>query len=201
MEFLLNKEKTALLMIGKTAWTYDEPGPTEIDLNSISQLELNQIVYNCRRGYLFCGDPEALMALIETVRPPRSAQVPVPVVPAPVIPRKPIKTKNIFKDDIHDLKKLLKSTVSSIKKDVCDLPVSKVRKLLALEKSGKKRKSLISLFNEIITKHQSSVQGVVGDKDVGKHIYPIGVSGIGSPNVSDIVESEEEIIICKPTEG
>lgn len=186
MKFLLNKDKSSMLMVGNTVFTFDDPGPKEIDLDTIDHGLVKQLIYNCRRGLLACGDPEALLAK-EITPIPRLAtdhERPIPK-------RVPIKPSDEpTEEDIKPLKKLLKSSVATIKKELASLPPGRIRKLKELEMQGKWRKSLLAEMDRMIEKHTRDAKAAVGAMDVGGKVHAPGMTG--SPNVSDIVESEEK---------
>ena len=184
MKFLLNKEKSSLLIFGDVIFTFDNPGPKDIDLNANSHL-VKQVIYNCRRGFLACEDPDALLAM-ETnsvIVSPTQFNTPIPK-------HTPINPQEATEEDLKPLKQLLKSKIATIKKELITMSPGRVRKLKELESNGKNRKKLIESIDKIITKHTETTKASVGRADIEGKIHAPEIGG--SPNVSDIVESEVE---------
>lgn len=196
MKFLLNKDKSSMLVIGNTVFTFDDPGPKEIDLDTVGGGLVKQIIYNCRRGLLACEDPQALLAKDAVPAPKLATEHERPI--AKRIPIKP--SDEPTEEDLKPLKKLLKSNVATIKKELAALPPGRIRKLKELETKGKWRKSLIAEMDRMIAKHIKDAKAAVGAMDVGGKVHAPGTEG--SPNVSDIVESEvEEVEVTGPGAG
>lgn len=197
MEFqLANRDKISWLMIGENLFTYDEPGPKEIDLAKITANERNQLLYNCRRGALACSDPDALVKACQDVWA-ASPQFATPQE-RPIQAPKDTSVEDLLKKDTTELRKILKGSVSSVAKKVAVLSPAKVRKLLEIESKWKNRKSIKNLCNEVLAKHADGVmKKVVGD-DVGDILTPTGEAAKTSPNVSDIVESDIEYVVLNP---
>lgn len=195
MKFLLNKDKSSMLVVGDTVFTFDDPGPKEIDLDAMAPGLVKQLIYNCRRGLLACGSPDELLA---------HDSKPIPQLVTdherPIPQRQPIQPipEDAAEEDLKSLKKMLKSKIPSIRKELATLPPGRVRKLKELEQAGKNRKRLIADIDKILAKHKETTKAAVGSADVGGKIHAPGAS-TGSPNVSDIVESEvEEVSVTGP---
>lgn len=204
MLFQLNgMSRQTYCCIGKFIFTKDNPGPKDVDLSLLTLEELKQFLHNARRGVIAVEDPsgftEFVNRLIKLQETPAAI---VETVPTPVVvPEiKEVKEKTVAspKKDVPKLKQLLTKSVSSIKKTIPEMSVSEIREILDLERNGKKRKNLISIFEEQIDRHTQSVMKSVGSVDVaGKHLIP-GVQ-MSSPMVSDIVESDTVDIEVKYT--
>lgn len=194
---LRDRERVSMCIIGPHTFTYDEPGPKDIDLESLSQQELNQLVYNARRGVLAVGDPDELLRLAS--KAPATAQSYSTPHEQP-IPKEPVQGEDVIEEDLKELRELLRGSVSSVKRGVQGLTPGRVRKLLELELEGKNRKSLKTHLNEVLAKHAESVVGQVGDEDTGDKITAVGVANSTSPLVTDIVESEIEQVVLNPLE-
>lgn len=192
---LKNKEKVSMCMIGKHYFTYDEPGPKDIDLDSLSQSELNQLIYNARRGVLAVGDPKKLLEY--TKQTPAAAKSYSTPQERP-IKQEPVQAEDAIEEDLKPLRELLRGSVNAIKRKVGTLTPGRVRKLLELEIQGKNRKGLKTHLNELLAKHAETVMGQVGDEDIGDKITAQGVAATTSPQVTDVVESEVEQVVMNP---
>lgn len=199
---LANRDKVGWIMIGNTAFTYDEPGPKDVDITKLTSVERNQFLYNCRRGVLACSDPEGLVNACQDVW--ASSQRFTTPNERPIINEQPVETPKEMKlsemisKKEQELKKLLKGSVSSIKKTIVTLRTAQIRKLLEFEQEGKNRKAVKNLCNELLMKHADEVSKRVTGEDINGTINAIGVGQIGGPNVSDIVESDIEYIVLNP---
>lgn len=195
MKFQLNTDKSSFLNIAGVLFTYDSP-LHPIDVEQLDPVLLKQIIYNCKRGFLACDDPAKLLSMVpEPVQP-----VPTYTVPStpPIVLTHPV-SADPFEEDLKELKALLKQKVPSIKKALPTLSIGRCRKLKELELEGRNRKGLLASINTMLNKFSESIASSIGTSDVGGKIYAPGVSGIGSTNVSDIVESEEvEIKMAAP---
>jgi len=192
MQFqLADPDKVGWIMIGQNVFTYDEPGPKNIDLSSITSVERNQLLYNCRRGVLACEDPDALVKACQDVWA-ASPQYQTPNE-RPIAPAKKLEIDEVLEQDNQELKNMLRGSVAAIKRQVVDLPPAKIRKLLEFESEGKNRKGVKTLCNEILGKHADQVMDKVFGEDVGDTITPTGIAAKTSPQVSDVVESDIEV--------
>lgn len=202
MQFQLrDPDKVGFIIVAGSTFTYDEPGPHEIDVESLPLDQRNQLLYNCRRQVLACSEPERLVELCEAVMPAaKSYSTPAekPITPntAPQIDE----VVDPIEEDLKELKAMLQLGVHKIKKQARDMPVGRVRKLLELEGKDKNRKSLTSFLNEILAKHAENVLDSVGTEDAGQKFTPVGVQQIGSKQVTDVVESELEQVVLNPLE-
>lgn len=200
MLFKLNTEKSGLLIIGDITFTFDEPGPVEISLESSSAEIFNQLVYSCKTGILKCGDPDKLIAMIEKQKkPPFRSQAAVAAPVRPVKKDETVLPGDPIEEDLKDLKSLLKKNVSSVKKELPGLSPGRLRKLAELEKTGKNRKALLSLLTNLLNKHADTVAKNVSGSDIAGTTHEVGIS-VGSPQVSDIIDSEIEEVTIYPSE-
>jgi len=202
MQFQLrDPDKVGFIIVAGNTFTYDEPGPHEIDVESLPLDQRNQLLYNCRRRVLACSEPEELVKLCEAVMPAAKsyatpAEKPVKATQPPQIDE----VVDPFEEDLKQLRAMLQLGVNKIKKQAKDLPVGRVRKLLELEANRKNRKSLKAFLNDILAKHAEGVLDSVGDEDTGEKFTPVGVGNIGSKQVTDVVESELEQVVLNPLE-
>lgn len=190
MLFMLNQEKrVGFLSIGKTVFTFDDPGPKDVNLESATQVEIGQLVYNGRKGVLLVEDPDKLLSLVEEAAPIAKEEKKEEV--------KQDKKEDIIEEENKKLRKILKKSVSSVKKSSVDLTTGQIRRMKNLESSGKNRKSLLSFFNEILDKHSKTVTNTVGNEDVeGKYFH----QSISSPQVSEVIEDSGYEVKLIPSE-
>lgn len=202
MQFQLrDPDKVGFIVVAGNAFTYDEPGPAEIDVESLPLDQRNQLLYNCRRGVLACSEPDKLVELCESVLPAAKAYVTPAERPVPAA--RPTSIQEVvdpIEEDLKELRALLREPIKAIQRRVHDLPIGRTRKLLELETKGKNRKGVKSYINEILAKHAESVLGSVGDEDAGDKLTITGIGQVGSKQVSDVVESELEQVVLNPLE-
>jgi len=201
MQFqLANKNRVGWLMVGQNMFTFDDPGPKEIDITRLSVLEQNQLLYNCQRGALACSDPDTLINVCHGVHQQQSPST-SDSAPTRSIAVTPTETRMSLYEAIEQedarLKTVLEENVLSIKKQMGDFSTAQLRKLLSMENQGKQRKGVISLLNEMLNKHASEVASKVVGGDIGGIMTPVGVPRDGL-NVSDVVESDLELVVLNP---
>ena len=201
MQFqLANPDRIGFIIVAGNTFTYDEPGPNEIDVPALPPDQKNQLLYNCRRGVLACSEPDELVRLCETLMSiaksySTPAERPINATTSPLM-----EAVDPIEEDLKELKTLLEQKISVVKLQAVDLSNGRVRKLLELEISNKNRKGLKTFLNEILTKHTESVMNQVGNEDTGDK-YSIATAGqVGSEQVTDIVESELEQVVLNPIE-
>jgi len=200
MKVMLNKDKHGMLFIdGLPPLTFDEPGPVEVDLESLTPAQFNQLSYNLLRGAIAVDKPEEMGHYARKINPVEAETIveePVPVVPKEI--------DEVIEEQEVELKKLLTKTIATIKKSVPAMRAGEIRKLLNMEKAGKNRKSLVQFLSEANEAHENAVTSHVGkqgiDLDAHKGIVKGGL-GLGkySNNVTDVVDSEEEEVTIKTT--
>jgi hypothetical protein len=200
MKVMLNKDKHGMLFIdGLPPLTFDEPGPVDVDVQSLTPAQFNQLSYNLLRGAIAVDKPEELGHYARTLQP-----VGETVVEEPVTPAQPKEIDEVIEDQQQELKKLLTKTVSTIKKSVPAMRAGELRKLLELEKSGKNRKSLVQFLDEACEAHANAVTHHVGDEGIDLKAHAgLVKGGLGlrrySQNLTDVVDSEEEEVTIKTT--
>lgn len=202
MQFqLANPERVGFIIVAGATLTFDEPGPVEIDVESLPLDQKNQLLYNCRRGVLACGEPDELIRMCESlVSVAKSYSTPDENPINPTTPPPIVDVVDPVEEDLKELKTMLKLSVETIKSKVVDLSPSRTRKLLELEVAGKSRKGLKTFLNEILAKYAQGVLDSVGDEDVGDK-YSLTTAGqIGSKQVSDVVESDLEQVVLNSIE-
>jgi len=196
MQIELNKEKTGMLFIdGVHNFTHADPGPIDVDITKLSQLQFSQVKGNIIKGLLLSDNPDEIL------------RSPVPITAAlmsgPTIdPAEPIVDRS------EQLKSVLNGTIPTVKKNILGLAIGDVRKLLLLEKKGKKRKSLIEEMELLLKTNEESVKSTVGNVDVRetRKTEPTtnirGGLGLGSylANVSEVIESDKTEIVIKTTD-
>ena len=202
MEFQLrDPDKTGFIIVAGNTFTYDEPGPHEINVEGLPPGDRNQLLYNCRRGVLACSEPKKLEELCEVVT--QAAKSYATPAERPINPAQPPKIEEVvdpIEEDLKGLRAMLRKSVNTIKKEAKGLPFGRMRKLLELETKGKNRKGVKTFLNEILAKQAEKVMNTVGDEDAGTKFTPIGVGAIGGQQVSDVVESELEQVVLNPLE-
>lgn len=202
MKVLLNKEKHGMLFIeGLDPLTYDDPGPVDIDVKSLTPRQFQQLSYNLLRGAIAVDKPEELghYARERFKQPVEEGKVQQPTAPAP---KKEI--TEVIEEQEEDLKSLLTKNISSIKKNVPVLTPGQTKKLLELEKAGKNRKSLVQFLEEASKAFEDAVANKFGEGgiDLEAHAGLVkGGLGLGkySQNVTDVVDSDVEEVTIKTT--
>lgn len=194
MNVTLDPDKSAFCTIGKLAWTFGEPGPHSVDVSKLSEAEARQLLYNIKRGVLKTDDSSELEQLLDVApRPNYTTPNEVPL-------RKPPKIEDALEEDVKELKKILASTVATIKKESQKLRPGRLRKLLALEEEGKARKSVLSFLSELVASHTQSVTSAIGSIDLISQDR-LKINEL-STQLTDIVESEvEEVTFNLPEES
>lgn len=180
----------SMIFIGSHSFTFGDPGPKEIDLDELSPTELNQLIYNVRRGILTVDDKEALFEKGEKL--PANSKKVATLEERPVTEALPTFTsEEAVEEDLKGLRKLLKGSVATVQKEAKDLRSGQIRKLLELEKQGKDRVSLTLYLEELISKHSDAVTKAVGKEDLQAFIPDVG----NLSQVSDVVESEHKEVM------
>lgn len=181
----LNEEKAPFCQIGSYYLTFGEPGPHDIDVDSLTEEQKKQLAYNVKRGVL--ETDEDVNDLLDT-----PVQYSTPEE-RPIQKVQPIQAKTpdeIIADDIKELRALLRRKIPEVKKVAQDMRPARLKRLLELERETKARKGIMIFLNDLLALHESTVAARVGQDDVGgKH--QIDLHAV-STQVSDIVESEEE---------
>lgn len=183
---LADRDKVDMLFIGNLHFTFENPGPFDIELDKFSAAEKNAIIYNVRRGILKVDDLESLKQA--TIGSPGASPTFSTATEAPIPSDVPIDLDGYLKIQLKNLKNFLKGGVTTVKKEAVRLPPEELRKLLELETQGQSRKTLVSFLEELLDKHQQMVIARVGTEDLVSMIPGIG----NLDNITDVVESEVE---------
>jgi len=199
---LADRDRRSLLFIGPLTFTYDDPGPKEIDLRNFSKDQIDQIVYNWRQGVLIVDDEDELKSWAEASTPTAKGYStpagPVPQIdPARPTAKSPVEAQE---EAAKQLKKLLSGRIPTIRAALPGLRMAELRKLLELEKSRKARKKVITMLEEVIASHENEVLASVGTQDLSQMAGIHSQDGVvaKSTQLSDIVESEVEQIVLNP---
>jgi hypothetical protein len=204
----LNESKGSFCSIGEVHFSFVDPGPKELDLGLMDRDELNQLLYNIRKGTLKTKDKKDIKELVNLTRglPASSNQFVTPSeaplkddVP-PEISLDPIQEKR--EEEEKELKKILRGKVEQIKVSAQELDARQLRRMVEFEFSGKKRQSVIKFLEQLISIHQQSVQAQVGktpleaSKNQGELVK--NLSRVDLDNISEVVESDVEQVVLNP---
>ena len=189
---LVDRDKVSMIFLGDPLnFTYDTPGPVTVELESLSEAQKNQLIYNWRRGVLMVDNPEELKSACEML-PAASPKFSTPTEQPIGKPKDPIVTMAEEAETTRaKLRALLKEKMPVIKAQVAHMPVNRVKLLLALEQKWKKRKAVISMFEELINKHAQTVIGIVGQDDVGGKVFDPKAEALDKDQEVLDYESEE----------
>ena len=149
---LKDLEKHSILFIGKQiSLTPENPGPVLIDIDSLTEKEAKQVLFNVRMGILSTEYDTALLEErlgLNKVEEPSQDQISTPKEATPLTsPRK---------REVR-LKKILAKKINVIKKEASNLSVSELRELIELERTYKNRKSLLPFLVEMYGSHTDEV--------------------------------------------
>ena len=196
MKLELNVEKSPFCTIGPFSWTFAQT-EHDVDVDELPAEYRKQLLYNINRGVLKTKDREGLKALAGAMQP--STPVPLEQIPIKyqdVAQKASALVKDPIKEDLKPLRALLRQNVTTVKKEAAGYSAGRIRKLLELEKEGKKRKSVISFLAESLEKHELAVMNAVGTEE--DTIFNQADPFAKSTQVSDIVESESETVVFSP---
>ncbi len=195
MQITLNLDRGSFCFIGQHAFTYGEPGPKEIDIETLSDEERKQLLYNIKRGTLIIDDDSVLSQLAESNAAAISQE-------SPRIQQRPVQVQDLspeeaIEKDLEELKTLLKDEVATVKKEATSLRPARARKLLELERDGKARKSVVSFLEKLIDSHASIVTAKFAEElEIEDRVKTSQLS----TQLTDIVESEEEQVTINPAQ-
>jgi len=188
---LSDREKTSMLFLGDPLnFTYDSPGPIEVELKSLTELQKNQLMYNFRQGVLKVDNPEELKSLCATLPAASPAfqtpkESPIGKVPDPIV-----QMAKAAETTRAELRNLLKQKMPVIKAKAAHLPINQIKLLLDLEQKWKKRKAVVSMFEELLNQHAKSVIGIVGIEDVGGMVFDPKAEALDKDQ--EVIESDEK---------
>jgi hypothetical protein len=195
---LKDRDRNSMLFLNSELhFTYDSPGPIEVELDDLDETLKNRLLYNCRRNLLVVDDQGVLEKACEGV--PAAAKT--YSTPA----ERPIEQPQLMEKELAAEKtrfrKILKGKIPSVKKEAAQLRPGQLRSLMEFEEKGKNRKKLMSFFRECLDRLEKAVAARVGDQDAGDSIHPVMVPAQTSDQVSDVVDSEEvEQVILLPSD-
>jgi hypothetical protein len=194
---LANKEKQSILFLGEPLnFTYDDPGPRDIELDNLSSTQRDQLLSNHRLGILAVSNTDILIEAcgVSNVPPVSSHYQPVSQEP-------PRDATEGIKEELDKLKELLNAHHSTVKKNAANLRLAQVRSLLELEEAGKKRKSVIKFLKELINKHTDSVTSQMKGIDLMQGgVVHQPVPGPQSTQISNVIESEVKEVTLIPSD-
>jgi len=173
---LKNLERHSMLFVGDLlTLTPDKPGPVNVDVGSLTKQEAFQILFNIKRGVLSTDDDLSALEGKLNIPPPGMQE------------KGPVGNPDL------ELKSLLSKSVNTVKKEASNLSIGKLRKLIEMEASSKKRKSLLAFLNNLNASHQKEVTSKIelaekgpGREDLSPQVF--------LDDLPDVVESEEEDI-------
>lgn len=197
---LANRERQSMIFLGDPLdFTYDTPGPREVDLDSLTPTQKNQLLYNCRLGILAVDDKEALLQACSGA--PAASQSFTTAHEQPLGQEPPKDAVDGRKSDLEALKLLLDAHHSTVKKNVRNLRPAQVRDLLELEQKGKKRKTILKFLNEVVGKHTSSVSEDLGPIDLAELDGAYAAApGRRSTQITEVEDSEIQEITLIPSD-
>jgi len=199
----LNDENASMCFVGKISLNFMNPGPVEIDLNELSEAELNQIVYNVRKEVLLVDDKKELLK--KTKKLPASSDKFKTSAEKPIEQPKFEEHKDLIQQDELDLRKVLRETVPIIMQKVEQMSVGQVRRLIEQEVQLKNRKKLVTYLKDIVRDHEQSVTNKLGNGDMNINDTKINKKHTGLAkeywnNISEIVETDVEQVVLNPAE-
>lgn len=138
-------------------FTYESPGPLSVDLDKLSDMQINTIVIAINSRVLYSPDLSQLQ--LRLLRIARQAISDEPRVPRVENPDKDLREeiKEAQEAKAAGIKDLLSKHASTIKAKMPGLEVSALRMLMALEANGKGRKTILKLAKDLISKHQQEL--------------------------------------------
>lgn len=195
MNVTLNVDKCSMVFIGKYSFNFNNPGPINVNIQELTTEEVKQFLFGYKSNELLIDNVNELQAAVKSLVPAK----PVDNQNVTVIQKKP-EPRDIIEKDIASLKKLLREKIDDIKDTVAVMSPNKVKKLLDMERETKNRKSLVRYLENLYMQHINSVTQAVGTVDKPVYAAPeLGLNGQYIDNVSDIVESDTEIVSFNPT--
>lgn len=182
-ELTLNADRHPFCQIGDIHFSDEEP-LHKIDLAKLTPVEFKQIKYNVGRGVLSTNGPLELPKPKEAVT--EQSQASDAQSQQSQQNTNPLSIENLMKQEEKALKRLLAGKIPTVQRKAAELRPAQVSKLLALERCGKNRKSLLA-FLEGMVNAQHFRPVITGGPAQGTDYSKVRESGL-----SDIVREEEE---------
>lgn len=198
---LADKDKCSMLFLGNGLnFTYDEPGPVEVDVAALTPDQRTQLYYHWKRGVLAVSDEDGLKSACHVPPPaPKSYAPAVQVIENDAQPvTQPMDVDDALKARATRLRTLLREKIGVIKKKMPTLSGVELLELLELEKTTKNRKKLLAMIQEFVVKTRQDVSRAVGLEDVGDKTFNPREQALD--NSLDVVESEMEDVTLIPSD-
>jgi len=197
---LADKDKCSMLFLGEPLnLTYDEPGPVEVDFNSLSEIQKKQIFFNWKRGVLIVNDEDLLKSIynkpIQVVQTAVEKQVDSSMVKVIAFEES---VGNVLREREVKLRALLRKPLATIKKQLLSLSNVELRELVEIEKKTKNRKKLIDMIDPLVNKHRVGVGKIVGTEDIGNSTHNPYARALD--NSMEVIESETEEVMLIPSD-
>lgn len=191
----LNTDEYGMCFIGQYSFNFENPGPIQMDIDKLSNNELNQLVYNHRRGVLYINNIDELMS--------KASNLPANSSKFSTTAEKPVQQKMEPRDIIEQeelvFRKLLRGKIEDIKDTVAVMSPAKIKKLVELEKITKNRKKLLTYLQGILDEHTTAVMKKVGPEDAITYApINLGLERRYLENVSKVVESDYTQLVLNP---
>lgn len=191
----LNTDEHGMCFIGRWNFNFSQPGPRRIDVSELSVNEINQFVYNHRRGVLRIENLEELMSKAKEL--PAASPKFITGNEQPV--QKKTEPHDIIEQEELAFRKLLRSKIEDIKDTVAVMSPAKVRKLIGFEKETKNRKKLLKYLQNILDEHTKSVTKRVGSEEAIMFApVDLGLERRHLENISKVIESDIEQMVLNP---
>lgn len=195
MRVTLNADKHDLCFIGKIYFTFEDPGPRDINVDDLTPNEKVHMYAAWKSGKLFIEGSEELEKHIKVTTPEeqRAKQL---VTQKAAKPPKPSMNE-------QELRRILREKITVIKETIPTLSLKETKELFELEKITKNRKQITSILSDIIDKQTRAVVDSIGegkDEDMFK-VNDKSVRGTLTiqqylDSVGDVIESDiEEVTI------
>ena len=183
----LNTDKQPMFFLpGKLHLTFENPGPTELNPEELSDQERNWINQAYQQGVLFVENPNKGM---ESKSPAAKKQE------IPKEDRKPLEMEEHKFENreaaVAQAKSVLAGKVGAIKKLVASSEdILLLRLMKEAEESSKKRKSIVSALDERLLKLQESLMHSLGGDqgELGTHVTDMTLKNLPE------LEVEEKIV-------
>lgn len=190
---LVAEKQPFFTLPGKLHLTFDNPGPVQIDPDSLSDQEKRWVNEGARAGILKVHNPNKK---VEKTEKKEEAPEPVEVLREGLQfregPENPERDKLV-----EGIKKLLSGKVGDIKKAIQGSNnILFLRLITELESKGKKRSSVIDAANEQLKELHAKVASIVGASDGDNVNYFMPDPSLR--NLPEVEEEPERTITIKP---